>query len=34
MRVPGDVVFGLSLLLLAGVITTLVAKILVRKEQP
>jgi len=34
MRVPGDIVFGLSLLLLAAVITTLVAKILARKEQP
>lgn len=33
MRVPGDIVFGLSLLLLASVITTLVVKILSRKEQ-
>lgn len=34
MRVPGDVVFGLSLLVLAIVFTTLVVKILARKETP
>ncbi|MEK7391803.1 MAG: nitric-oxide reductase large subunit [Fibrobacterota bacterium] len=34
MRVPGDIVFGVALLILAAVFTTLVVKILARKEQP
>ncbi|HQF55560.1 MAG TPA: nitric-oxide reductase large subunit [Fibrobacteria bacterium] len=34
MRVPGDVVFGTALLLLAVVFTTFVIRILSRKEQP
>ncbi len=34
MRVPGDVVFGIALLLLAVVFTSFVIRILSRKEQP